>query len=256
MSSSQRSSRVVGIAIVAISIVAAVILPPAALAASGDSESHAVPLTIGTSTPGTLTQAPSSSADYLFVYSVNLTAGQTIAATYTVSPAITDPDVLAWASFRTDVAWLGSAWISPTSRVTHLLAPKSGTYYLGVFGRSTPGTFTIDTSLAPPIEYTLSKMVAPSRAKKTRSFKVSSTLIGQFDEFNVPVSFLVMRKSGRLFKPYRTVKATLASRTDGRHTLFSARLKLPKGTYQVRARFLDAAHSVPLKNLPRTVTVN
>lgn len=255
MSTNQRSSRILGTAIAAVLIAAAVLLPSAAMAAPGDSESHAVALTIGASTPGTLTATPVESGSYLFVYSVNLTAGQTLAATYTVAPAVTHPDALAWAPFRTDVAWLGSAWLTPISRATYVLAPKTGTYYLGVFGQSTPGTFTVDTALVTRFEYTLSRITAPSRAKRNKSFKVSSTLIGQFDELNVPVSFVVTRKSGHVFKPYKTLKATLVSRSDASHALFSKSLSLPKGTYRVRARFLDAAHSTPLDNVPRTVTV-
>jgi hypothetical protein len=255
MRTTQPSSYVRTTAIVAALIAAAILLPATAFAAPGDSEGSAVALTAGTTATGTLVPAPAAPGNYLFVYSLNLTAGQTVAATYTVSPTVTSPDILAWAAFRSDVAWLGSAWISPVSRVTYLLAPKTGTYYLGAFGQSTPGTFTVDAAVVPRFEYTLSKITAPSSAKKTRSFKVSTTLIGQFDQLNVPVSFLLTRKSGRSFKPYRTVKATLTRRSDGQHTVFSASLKLPKGTYQVRARFLDAAHSTPLKNLPRTVTV-
>lgn len=240
----------------AVLLAVALIAPAFAVAAPGDGESSAVALTVGASTPGTLTPVAGSTSNYHFVYSVALTAGQTLVATYTVSPEVANPDLLAWAAFRTDIAWVGSSWVSPTVRVARFLAPKTGAYYLTAFGQSSPGTFTIDSALAPAVNYALSKLTAPSKAKKRKAFVISSTLAGAFDELNIPVNFVITRpNSAGKYKTFKTVGASLASRPDKRHTVFTASLRLAAGTYQVHAEFKDAAHPRPLKNAARKIVV-
>ena len=56
--------------------------------------------------------------------------------------------------------------------VIYLLAPKNGLYYLTAYGRSAPDTFIIDSAYIPAINFSLSKMSAPKKAKKKKSFKV------------------------------------------------------------------------------------
>ena len=251
-----RCSRVFGLAAVVALFVAAMV-PTTALAAPGDSESNAVALTLGASTAGTLAASPADPADYLFVYSVALQAGQTVVATCTPSPEIANPDMLAWASFMTDIAGIRSHGIPPAPRVAYLLAPKTGTYYLSIFGQSTPGTFTLDAALTQPISYSLSGMGVHFIRRDSRSRRtyvtVSTTLVGLFDEFNVPVSFVVMRKLNGSWRTYHTYKGMLSSQPDSTHTSFAAGVNMLKGTYRVRARFTDAAHLTPRYNAWKTI---
>lgn len=256
MSHRARRSCLLGTAVIGALLLAALLAPASAIAVPGDSESNAVTLTVGALTSGALTTAPASSADYLFVYSLQLTAGQTIVATYTPSPAVTNPDMLAWASFGTDIDWLRSAWIAPGIRVTHLLAPRTGKYFLSVFGRSAPGTFTVESAITAPVDYSLGPLAAPSTAHRNKSFAVGVRLLGQFDELNTPIRFVVMRKSGRIYTAYRTLKPATSYSVSSQSVPFSTSVKLPAGTFLIRARFLDAAHPVPLYNAWKRVVVN
>ena len=228
-------------------------VPVAALATPGDGFDTAVPLTVGAITAGTLLSTPDAPAPYSLVYSIHLTRGQTILVAYTTSTVITKPEIHDYPSFLADF-WLGSDTISPTVQKSWVLAPKTATYYLVMLGHSTPGTFTIDAENVPAISYSLSKLTAPAKAKKKTAFKVRSTLIGEFDEFNIPVTFIVERKKNGKFKPFNKIKGT-PSDGDTSHVPFFAKLSLPRGTFRVHAQFTDAAHPKPLNAKTKTITV-
>jgi hypothetical protein len=241
------------IAVAATMLCAAMLLPRVALA-----ESTVTPLVVGESTPGTLTLTAGDNT-YRAEYSVYLRAGQTLAATYTPSASITEAAITMWAPFATEIGTLGRHSEAPNSPISmFLLAPRTATYRLKVLGRSTPGTYTIDTAIVPALAYSLSPMGAPTHAMRNTWFKVTATLFGTPDQLAVPVRFVVQRKSGRWWRTYRIVKP-LFGRADidrAGPVSYRASLKLPKGTYRVRAVFSDAGHSAPQRNAWRTITVN
>lgn len=240
---------------IAVAFAVAVLVPAMAFADTGDSPSNADTLTVGVSTPGTLIVGDGSPTTYAYVYKVDLTAGQTIVATYTTSPSITSADLRLYASFPSYFDWLGANTVSSTVHVAWLQANKTGTYYLAALGEGSPGTFTLDTAFAPAVKYSLSSLTAPKTVKRNKTFKVKTTLIGEFDQFDLPVKFMIERKVGKKFKTFGSASAHWTGGGDGQHLPLFANIKLTKkGTYRIRARFSDAAHATKY-NAWRTVTV-
>ena len=256
MTTYSRRSTLIGAAILAVLFAVAVLMPSMAFASPGDSEGHAVPMSIGTTVTGTLVPLAGHPTKYVFENSVHLTVGQTIVATYTCAPAVTSPDMGLWGQFPTDIDWLGGDDFSPTVHVSWLLAPRTGPYIIAV-GGSAAGTFTVETTVTAARTFSLSKLSAPTSAKKQKAFKVSVTLIGEFDQLNIPVRFVVEHKVRGKFKAFSTVKPKLANGGDAQHVPFYQNFKLSRGTYRIRARFVDAAHSTPIYNLGswKTITV-
>ena len=90
---------------------------------------------------------------------------------------------------------------------------------------------------------------APSRAKVGKSFTANGLLKPAHARATGHVRLLVYRKSGGSYRPYRAVSARNSS------TGWSASLKLPKGTFQLRASVpTDTLHAATVSS-PRTVTV-
>ena len=105
-----------------------------------------------------------------------------------------------------------------------------------------PGTFTLDAAVVPSVSFTLSKMSAPSKVKRKKYFKVGATLSGHTDQFNVPVRFVFQRRSRGRWRTYKTLKPFWSTAYDPERYPYRVTLKLPKGTFRVRASFADAAH--------------
>ena len=74
--------------VVVVCLVVLVLSASTALALPGDDTDNPVPLTIGVSTPGTLTPQAGLATNHVFVYSVALTAGQTLVATCSAGPTV------------------------------------------------------------------------------------------------------------------------------------------------------------------------
>ncbi|MDZ4168761.1 MAG: hypothetical protein U1E26_03785 [Coriobacteriia bacterium] len=90
---------------------------------------------------------------------------------------------------------------------------------------------------------------APSRATFGKAFTVSGALKPAHSRGSGHVRVLVARKSGSGWRVYRAVPARHSS------TGWSASLKLPKGTFQLRASVpTDTLHAATVSS-PRTVTV-
>jgi hypothetical protein len=255
MSVSAWSSRALGVGVAAVLLSVALLMPVSALAAPGDSPSNAVTLTIGASVPGTLTpSAQYIGLPYIFMYHFDLTAGQTIVATCTWSPAITRPLFTIMDGPQGSGGQPNYRFVAPNSAVMYVLAPRTGTYYLLTASRSAPGTFSVDTALAPTFHYSLSKLSAPKMAKRRKSFTISTTLTGKYVQLTPPLWFIVERRSGAKWRSYGAATPTWGAGSGDSATLFT-RLKLPKGVFRIRARFRDAAHLQPIYNGWKTVTI-
>jgi hypothetical protein len=241
-------------AFVVVAMLAFVALPPAVSHASDVDDWAAmmtivfgpgIPLNVGSSAEVTLTALPHNSiASCYCTYDVHLLAGQTVAATCTLAPSVAAARLVAiWPNYP-EVTAIPSAPASSSLCAVRFQAPEVGEYELAVLGESAPGTFTIETALVPSSTYLLSSITVPKTVRAGRFFKVSTTLQSDnvFDEFSVPVRFVVQRKSGRWWRSYLTVVADAKPDFSSRRLAVWSSIRLPKGAYRIRARFSDAAH--------------
>jgi hypothetical protein len=253
MGCSHWQTRVPGLVVV-VCLVVLVFSEPTALALPGDDWGNSVPLTVGVSTPGTLTPQADLATNHVFVYSVALTAGQTLVATCSAAPTVSPLDVSFWASgFHADYG-LGARAATSTCSL-RVLAPRSGSYLLVVEGGSSTGTFTIDTAYVSAGDYSLSKLSVPKKASRKRAFQASVTLNGYFDQLDSPVRFKIQRKVHRKWKAYGSAKAVPTGGGDLTRVRYASKVKLHKGVFRIRARFTDAAHPQAIYDAWKTVSV-
>ena len=240
--------------VVVVCLVVLVLSASTALALPGDDTDNPVPLTIGVSTPGTLTPQAGLATNHVFVYSVALTAGQTLVATCSAGPTVSPLDLSFWAaSFQADYG-LGARAATSTCSL-RMLAPRSGSYLLVVQGGSSTGTFTVDTAYISAGDYSLSKLSAPKKASRKRAFKVGVTLYGYFDQLDSPIRFKMQRKVHGKWKAYGSAKAMPTGGGGFMNVHLTSSIKLHKGLFRIRARFTDAAHPQAIYDAWKTVSV-
>jgi len=241
------------IAAVAIGLVVAAILLPSPALAVGPT---VLPLTIGVSTPGTLTPVDSIAGGGFAPYTVHLTAGQTIVATCTSLPATAPIGIVVYRlDAKGHLFWVGSRTVAVGQAVVYALAPVTGSYHLQVSRRSIAGTFTIDSATVPALDHSLSSLSVPSVVRKNRWFKASVVLDGVYDELNLPVTFLVQRKVGRWWKTYRSVQPAYTMKVLAPHSPFRVNLRLPRGLFRARVRFAEAANRAPTYDSWKAIVV-
>jgi hypothetical protein len=235
---------------------AAVMVPTLAFATGADWQNPEVlpPPPWSGSIDGTLTTVNylGGFTDYEYWYSFNMSAGQTISVTATVAVG-SDTDFMFTTRAFVHDSHLVSDPFDSTHRVLAIMAPRTSTYLLEVYS-STPGTFTIKSVAIPPVRYSLSAFSVPKAAKRKKNFTVSVKVSPDYDSIFVPIRYYIERKSGKRWKKYGTAKGSILSGSAA-YTKFSAKLKLPKATFRVRARFVDAAHAKAKYTAWKTVKV-
>jgi hypothetical protein len=178
--------------------------------------------------------------DYEMWYRVHLIAGHTVNVTSTVL-AGGDPNFWVRAvdvkkgefSFTSDP-------VNATTRHLALLPNRTTDYYINVWS-SNPGTCAVSAADIDPIAFSMSKFTVPAKAKKNKKFAISVVFTPDYDGFVSPSRFYLERKSGKHFKKYKYLNATILDGT-ATWTKMGTTTKLPKGTFRIRARFIDAVH--------------
>lgn len=236
--------RTLAAALFAVLVVAAVMVPALAFAADGDYDAPvalpALPWTA--SVDGTFTATSlDGETDYEYWYSLPMTAGQTVSVEATV-PAIGEPGFVVFPSSFSTQGFLFSDYVDWTHQKLAIMAPHTGNYVIGMLS-SAPGTFTINATVIAAPKYPMSGFSVPKKAKKKTNFTVAVNVSPDYDSFSSPIRFYVERKSGKKYKKYSNVGSSIYGGSSS-FTKFTAKLKLPKGTYRVRARFTDAVHPV------------
>lgn len=148
------------------------------------------------------------------------------------------------ASTTTDGNGFFSMQVKPTKRTDYRIQSKwSSTAAGGAVGHGIGPVMTVW-----PRAY-LPAPKAPSRAKLGKAFPVSGALKPAHSRGSGHVRVLIARKSGGEWRVYRSVPARHSS------TGWSTLMKLPKGTFQLRASVpTDTLHAATVSS-PRTVTV-
>jgi hypothetical protein len=230
------------------------LFPVAAFAEPGDGPGSAETVVVPSSVEGTTMVDLSDPADpyYAHWYSVEMLAGQTIQVTVAggTGPLAPIADMFAVGVVP---PMISSRYVSDTVDQLFFMADHDGWYRL-VVSTDTTAPFTLETQVVDPLAYSLSSVVAPKKAKKNKAFKVLAALSLNYDALVSPIRFLVQRKVGRSWKAYKSWAGKPLNDSDIDYTPFSATVKLPKGSFRVRAKFADAAHAATYSGY-KTVTV-
>ena len=227
---------------------AAVVMQSAALAGVW------TPLVPPCSVSGTLTLSPpppfSSASPSAFAgFTIPLRAGETLTATLTTGPGVMGTD-LRVTTERSDYS-IVAASDAGSVRVLSFSGETSQTVLL-MISSSAPGTFTLDVGESAPLYVRLGALHAPGRPKRKRAFWVDARL-SDYNGFTSPVRFMIDRKVHGHWRGYSSALGDGDSPGESWH--YYAKLRLPRGTFRVCARFKDAAHPVALYDRWKTIIV-
>ena len=189
-----------------------------------------------------------------YYFRAELSKGNTFSATFRPSAGMSNLDALVL-PFKSDGTYRIVASSLDASGVAHLnfMAPSTGGYTVYFATSSLPGTFSVTPALVPATKFSLGAMSVPS-AKHGKTFTVSMTMKPAYNGPTCPVKFYVERKVSGHYKSYTTKRnASFYTRTT--YSKFTRTLNLPKGTFRVRARFADAAHTTARYNSWHTFSV-
>jgi hypothetical protein len=253
------------LALLGLVVFAIALLPASALATSLPQGQLAIP----SSTSGTLTAAGTTyygpygpSAGYYSSYEFNMPAGQTIEGTCTFGSPMGYSSAMLYAQSAYN-GQMTTQRVDDLTRHFTMMAPSTGWYHLVLAG-SAGSTFTIDIATSTPVPYSLVGLAVPKSAKHSKSFKVSVVVTPAYNAFSwPPVRFVIDRKVGSTFRgfssvsgrnPYPYYYAMYMQPTSG-PTKVVGSMRLPRGTYRIRASFRDAAHPTAIYGLPKTVVV-
>jgi hypothetical protein len=226
-------------------VVLALAMPVMALATPGDGPNDQIALPAPSwSEPvtGTLLPLTLESHSYFGIwYTVPLIKGQTVVFTSTSVATGRFVMIAAPYSFLAPAA-LVSDYPGPGIGVLTVMAPRTALYDLTPVGSSTE-TYSIEATVVPPVRFSLSSFAVPAKVKKNKAFGVSVRVYPDYDGFFPPITFEVQRKS-HVFKKYKKFGSNFMGTESDPYTVFVQKLKLPAGTYQVRATFSDASGTI------------
>jgi len=150
----------------------------------------------------------------------------------------------------------GAVTVSPGVQVIRFTASLETTSFgLCVWG--TPdATFTVDVGQVPTKKIYFTKISVPRSGRKHRWIWVSATLRPGYFGFEQGLRFMVRRKVGSKWVAF-SMKGGFMPVTDirTRSIVVPGALVLPKGTYRVRARFIDGMHPGGMYSASRKIVV-
>ena len=218
------------------------------------------PSTIPTlSAPPSSTQCTVSSLSWFSIeeqwatedwYLLPLVKGQTARVSIEADPSVY-LDMMVQASISSQIVGYG--------RCVRFSAPRTGNYMVRIqqwnADDSTSATLTLDTQLVAPVRYRVASLKAPKSAKHAKPFWVTARLApNSYDSFGMPLRFYFERKSHGKWKPFSSKAPWIDDNLDFHYSV-GVRTKLPRGTFRVRCRFMDAAHPTPVYTSWRAMTV-
>lgn len=216
-------------------LLAAFAAPSLASAVPGDSWDDPFPVAATFSTPVTISSVP-----FWMWYSISASAGQTVR----VQAAMPGTDAwIAMGTFDDPSYTIEGSYVGPSLLSLTFMAPHNQAYLLAVSSDST-GPCTVSGMLVAPQPFALKSMSAPGSVKHGKSCTVSVKTYPAYNSLSSPIKFVVQRKSGKKWKAYGSAPGKFTAQfLSGGSSKSTASLKFAKrGTYRVRARFMDAAH--------------
>jgi hypothetical protein len=238
----------------AIAVVAVLGLGASAFAQSGDSVGSATTLTLPSTVTTDLVSATGASgfSEHGYWFKVPLNKGDTLRADFTPAAGVTNLRALAQLN-KNYAQQVADPLGGGAMRLT-LLAPVTDVYNVYVSASAT-GTFSVSASKITKVAYTLFGFSAPSKAKKNAKIALGVSMTPDYDGITSPIRFYIDKKKGKKFKALTWVAGAFSA-GNASYSRYTGSVKLPKGTYRVRARFTDAANSaVYYPKKYKTITV-
>jgi hypothetical protein len=150
----------------------------------------------------------------------------------------------------------GAVTVSPGVQVIRFTASLETTSF-GICVMGTPdATFTINVGQVATQKIHFTKIFVPRKGRKHRLIWVSATIRPGYFGFDQAVRFIVRRKVGSKWVAF-SMKGGFIPNTNihTRSIVVPAALVLPKGTYRVRARFIDGMHPRGMYSASRRIVV-
>ena len=241
---------------VAIVSAVALVVPSSARTAPGDSweSQNASDGPIAISAPFSVT-ATSSPVHTQTFYSLTASRGQTVEIRAHVPSqnanvmigTFTDSNVVESSPITGDPSF--------TQRVT-FMAWRSGTYLM-VVSCDDSGTCGVEGIVTAAQSFSLASMGAPTSVRHKTKFTVSAASYPAYNSVGCPIQFAVEHKVGKRWKTYGKTNANFVGEfLSGRYSKATASIKISKaGTYRVRAKLTDAAHSKAVYSTWKTVKI-
>jgi hypothetical protein len=183
---------------------------------------------------------------YTYDYLVPVVKGQTVAFTSTVPPEDDDSYMSLYAPFDTPLD-VDSKPLGDGAQQLTFMAPRTADYTLTIYG-SEVETFSLSGAIVATQKYKMTSLSVPG-GKKGRSFTASVKVWPVYNSLLSPVRFKVQRKVGKKWRAHSTVMGTIPG-SDSTYSFalpyskFSAKMRIKRtGTFRIRAKFADAAHS-------------
>jgi hypothetical protein len=198
--------------------------------------------------------AVSGASDHEYWYQVHLSKGQSLSATVTAAPATKAWAFMLSADQDDEYGPILSDTIS--SRVEHLSfeAEHTGDYFLSLSGVTT-GTVTVDASIVHARTFKLRSFTVPASVTHGKSFSVSVKTTPAYNSPSSPLRFYIEKKTGGVWKASTWTTAFMTWASTGTSSKGSVKYALGKGTYRIRARFKDAAHTTSTYTGWKSITV-
>jgi hypothetical protein len=240
------SKRIITVALAAFALCAAVLgmSSTAFAAAPGSDIQYASELTLGSTIATTLAGNNAYPGDPTGVYYTRtwLDAGTTVRFDITPGVGVTNLDSMVLSLLPGDAFITGNRLADNSWRIS-FMASRKGMYNIQTTASSI-GTFTISATKVAAVNYTMSNFTMPSKAKKKKSFALSVRLNPDYNGQLTPVSFYIERYVGRGKWKSAGAATSHFDISTATYTRYSGSAKLSsKGTYRIRAKFKDAAHT-------------
>ena len=200
---------------------------------------------------GTLTLVPGYAAWCADGFDVHMHAGQTMVATISTSPSVTD--VHLYSGLDGGDYSLEASQDSTSVQTIEFASWGTGTFTL-LLDTSAPGTYTIDVAAVPAPAFHLGTMHAPKSVSRKTPFIVWTTL-SDYDALGIPVRFMFDRRVRGRWRPFSSCGAIDIISDTPPWWHYAGYPRLPRGTFRVRARFRDPAHPVAQYGRWKTITV-
>jgi hypothetical protein len=228
--------------VLAAMVFALLAMPALALADTGDADNPVTPGSVPWShdVTGSLVATVDAGVTYYEHWcEIPMTRGQT--ARFTLRSLDADALLSVMSKTLVPAGFVCSKTVGTGVQALTFMAPRTGSYYLVLDGSSV-STFTLNSAIAPTTKYKMSGFTAPKSKKKNAKFAVSVKLSRAYNSLGSPVQFQVQRKLGKKWKSYST--AVGSAGLVAYPVKYSAKVKIKKkGTFRIRAKFSDAAHS-------------
>jgi hypothetical protein len=224
-------------------------------AASADDEGFA-PVSLPVTATGTFTGFGTSKA-----YCFALNPGESVAATVVAGARDSLFGLSGFPIWTRGPVWSSaSTQVSPWALRAHFVASCDTTSYGFSASGSIGTTYTIEIGLPTrtATRFSVAGVGLHGGVASRAPFRVTTRVWPGYDGFHGlggPVRFVIERRRHGVWRPFSSADGNMLARWNSASTPVVGHLKLPAGTYRIRARLIDATHRRGIYGPPRVVVV-